>query len=179
MLLCCGEGMDCWNLERMSMAIFFNQHNIDNALKSVKRPGSFDFRSFSVMIGFPGLPVADAKKVFKILDRDSSGFIEEDELPLFLKFFSPHARDLTAAEVKTMMKAFHAKNGKITMDGRHFQECGHAVGELRWCILEKVCLQEGVDPQTSLLRRESTWIYDLGTLAPNGMNEAYNLKCFL
>lgn len=41
---------------------------------------SFDHRKFFQMVGLKKKSPDDVKKVFHILDKDKSGFIEEDEL---------------------------------------------------------------------------------------------------
>ncbi|XP_068107794.1 CD48 antigen-like isoform X2 [Hyperolius riggenbachi] len=42
--------------------------------------------------------------------------------------------------------------------GRHFYESNHMVGDLRWCVLEKVTAGKGMDNETILLQSESRWI---------------------
>ncbi|XP_068100671.1 parvalbumin beta-like [Hyperolius riggenbachi] len=89
----------------MSITDILSQKNIDAALESVKAAGSFDHKSFFQKVGLAGKSAGDAKKVFEILDRDRSGFIEEEELSLFLQNFSSSARALNAAETSAFLKA--------------------------------------------------------------------------
>ncbi|MGH0174152.1 UNVERIFIED_CONTAM: hypothetical protein FKN15_018424 [Acipenser sinensis] len=69
------------------------------------------------MIGLKSKSSDDVKKVFKILDQDASGFIEEDELKHVLKGFDKAGRDLSDTETKTFLKAADKDDdGMIGMD---------------------------------------------------------------
>uniref|UniRef100_A0A8C9STL7 Parvalbumin n=1 Tax=Scleropages formosus TaxID=113540 RepID=A0A8C9STL7_SCLFO len=78
---------------------------------------SFDYKSFFAKVGLTSKSPDDIKKAFAIIDQDKSGFIEEDELKLFLQNFSASARVLTDKETKAFMKAGDTDgDGKIGAD---------------------------------------------------------------
>ncbi|MBN3278695.1 PRV7 protein, partial [Polyodon spathula] len=80
---------------------------------------SFDHKKFFQMIGLKSKSSDDVKKVFKILDQDASGFIEEDELKHVLKGFDKNGRDLSDKETKTFLKAADKDgDGMIGIDGK-------------------------------------------------------------
>lgn len=62
---------------------------------------------------------------------------------------------------------------------RHFFEHNHNVSDIKWQIIEQIEVRAYSDVVMQLLRWESYWINKLGTLAPNGMNENFNLNIFL
>uniref|UniRef100_A0A8P4KNJ2 Parvalbumin n=1 Tax=Dicentrarchus labrax TaxID=13489 RepID=A0A8P4KNJ2_DICLA len=66
---------------------------------------SFKYKDFFAKVGLTAKTPEDIKKAFAIIDQDKSGFIEEDELKLFLQNFSAGARALTDAETKAFLKA--------------------------------------------------------------------------
>lgn len=78
---------------------------------------SFDHKKFFQMVGLKKKSTEDVKRVFHILDKDKSGFIEEEELGSILKGFSADARDLSAKETKTLLAAGDKDgDGKIGVD---------------------------------------------------------------
>ncbi|XP_063788472.1 parvalbumin beta-like [Pseudophryne corroboree] len=101
----------------MSMTDILSGKDIDAALKRVEAPGSFDYKGFFKTVGLIGKYGDQAKKVFEILDRNTDGYIEEDELGLILQNFREKARRLTAEETNTFMKDANTNgDGKISED---------------------------------------------------------------
>ncbi|KAH0616927.1 hypothetical protein JD844_028405 [Phrynosoma platyrhinos] len=79
---------------------------------------SFNHKKFFELVGLKKKSQEDVKKVFHILDKDRSGFIEEDELKFVLKGFTPDGRDLSDKETKAFLAAGDKDgDGKIGVDG--------------------------------------------------------------
>ncbi|XP_076852949.1 parvalbumin beta-like [Brachyhypopomus gauderio] len=101
----------------MAFTGVLNDADITAALDACKADGSFDHKSFFQKVGLTSKSADDVKKAFAIIDQDKSGFIEEDELKLFLQNFKAGARALTDAETKIFMKAGDTDgDGKIGAD---------------------------------------------------------------
>ncbi|NXK92422.1 PRVT protein, partial [Formicarius rufipectus] len=78
---------------------------------------SFDCRTFFATVGLNSKSEDQLFKIFRVLDHSESGFIEEEELSIFLKHFSDSARALTEAEVKAFLEAGdYDGDGKIGLD---------------------------------------------------------------
>ncbi|XP_061830308.1 parvalbumin-2-like [Nerophis lumbriciformis] len=89
----------------MAFAGMLRDQDIAAAVRSCQASGSFNYKTFFAQVGLTALSQENWRKVFTVLDQDRSGFIEEEELRLFLQNFSPGARELTVAETRTMMAA--------------------------------------------------------------------------
>ncbi|KFO36719.1 parvalbumin alpha [Fukomys damarensis] len=101
----------------MSMTDLLNAEDIRKAVGAFTAAESFDHKKFFQMVGLKNKSPEDVKKVFHILDKDKSGFIEEEELGSILKGFAVNARDLSSAETKTLMAAGDKDgDGKIGAD---------------------------------------------------------------
>ncbi|CAH6791126.1 Pvalb [Phodopus roborovskii] len=102
----------------MSMTDLLSAEDIKKAIGAFAAADSFDHKRFFQMVGLKKKSPEDVKKVFHILDKDKSGFIEEEELGSILKGFSSDARDLSAKETKTLMAAGDKDgDGKIGVEG--------------------------------------------------------------
>ncbi|KAJ8363844.1 hypothetical protein SKAU_G00126750 [Synaphobranchus kaupii] len=76
---------------------------IEKAVKDCQAPDSFSYKKFFQLCGLTKKSPQEIKDVFRILDNDGSGFIEEEELKFFLQRFSPGARVLTDKETKSFL----------------------------------------------------------------------------
>ncbi|OCT65682.1 hypothetical protein XELAEV_18041919mg, partial [Xenopus laevis] len=62
----------------------------------------------------------------------------------------------------------------------HFNTVNQNQSQLRWAILEVISPQNrGGNPKKRILQREAYWIKKFVTLHPKGLNDSWNVKCFL
>ncbi|KAJ8384040.1 hypothetical protein AAFF_G00212840 [Aldrovandia affinis] len=102
---------------KMAFAGVLKAADITAALDECKGAGSFNHKKFFAKVGLAGKTPAEIKKAFEIIDQDKSGFVEEDELKLFLQNFSASARALSDAETKAFLTAGDTDgDGKIGID---------------------------------------------------------------
>ncbi|XP_051523710.1 parvalbumin, thymic CPV3-like isoform X3 [Myxocyprinus asiaticus] len=89
----------------MSLTSILSAEAIENAVKDCQAPDSFCYKKFFQLCGLSQKSPQEVKDVFRIIDEDNSGFIEEAELKFFLQRFFPGARTLTEKEIKSLLTA--------------------------------------------------------------------------
>ncbi|KAL6095278.1 uncharacterized protein ACO6RY_16513 [Pungitius sinensis] len=85
----------------MAITDFLAASDITSAIGACEGKDSFSPRAFFKAVGLSKKTPTEIESVFKILDQDKSGFIEQDELQLFLQNFSKGARALARTETRT------------------------------------------------------------------------------
>uniref|UniRef100_A0A8C3DYN4 Parvalbumin n=1 Tax=Corvus moneduloides TaxID=1196302 RepID=A0A8C3DYN4_CORMO len=110
----------------MSLTDILSPSDIAAALRDCQAPDSFSPKKFFQISGMSKKSSSQLKEIFRILDNDQSGFIEEDELKYFLQRFECGARVLTTSETKTFLAAAdHDGDGKIGAEARFQQLLPH------------------------------------------------------
>ncbi|NXK07460.1 PRVB protein, partial [Herpetotheres cachinnans] len=103
----------------MALSGTLTEAEIAAGLQSCQAADSFDHKTFFVKVGLNSKSKDQLTKVFRILNWDRSGFMEEDELKLFLQNLSASAGPLTDAETKAFLAAGDSDgDGKIGVDGK-------------------------------------------------------------
>nr|XP_060632967.1 parvalbumin alpha [Anolis sagrei ordinatus] len=101
----------------MSMTDVLSADDIKKAVGAFAAADSFNHKKFFELVGLKKKSHDDVKKVFHILDKDQSGYIEEDELKFVLKGFTAEGRDLSDKETKAFLNAADKDgDGKIGVD---------------------------------------------------------------
>ncbi|XP_018969360.1 parvalbumin, thymic CPV3-like [Cyprinus carpio] len=101
----------------MSLTSILSADAIENAVKDCQAPDSFCYKKFFQLCGLSQKSPQEVKDVFRIIDDDDSGFIEEAELKFFLQRFFPGARTLTEKEIKSLLTAADDdSDGRIGVD---------------------------------------------------------------
>ncbi|XP_063282571.1 parvalbumin alpha [Pelobates fuscus] len=101
----------------MSMTDVLAAADISKAVGAFEAADSFNHKKFFELCGLKNKSTDDVKKAFHILDQDRSGYIEEDELKMVLKGFTPNGRALSDKETKILLAAGDKDgDGKIGVD---------------------------------------------------------------
>ncbi|KAM9784637.1 parvalbumin beta-like [Syngnathus typhle] len=101
----------------MALHKMLNDTAVAAALDGCKDAGTFEHKKFFQACGLAGKSVDELKAAFAIIDQDKSGYIEEEELRLFLTNFKQGARSLNDAETQAFLKAGDTDaDGKIGVD---------------------------------------------------------------
>ncbi|DAA15149.1 TPA: parvalbumin alpha-like [Bos taurus] len=88
-------------------------------------PDTFEPQKFFQTSGLAKMSASQVKDVFRFIDNDQSGYLDEEELKFFLQKFESGARELTESETKSLMAAAdNDGDGKIGAD--EFQEMVHS-----------------------------------------------------
>ncbi|XP_048407552.1 parvalbumin alpha-like [Stegostoma tigrinum] len=99
-----------------SMTAILEAKDIEKALAECAA-GAFNHKTFFVTSGLTKKSDDDLAAVFNILDQDQSGYIEVNELKLFLQSFSKSARELNDTETNAFLTAGDSDHdGKIGVD---------------------------------------------------------------
>ncbi|KAM6423940.1 parvalbumin beta [Liasis olivaceus] len=101
----------------MAFAGILTDADIAAGLQSCQAADSFSCKSFFAKSGLHCKSKDQLTKVFGVIDRDKSGYIEKDELQKFLQNFDDKARDLTDKETSEFLKAGDTDgDGKIGVE---------------------------------------------------------------
>ncbi|XP_039736193.1 oncomodulin-2 isoform X2 [Pteropus medius] len=113
------------NRWRMSITDVLSADDIAAALQECQDPDTFEPQKFFQTSGLSKMSASQVKDVFRFIDNDQSGYLDEEELKFFLQKFESGARELTESETKSLMAAAdNDGDGKIGAD--EFQEMVHS-----------------------------------------------------
>ncbi|XP_027817576.2 oncomodulin [Ovis aries] len=103
----------------MSITDVLSADDIAAALQECRDPDTFEPQKFFQTSGLAKMSASQVKDVFRFIDNDQSGYLDEDELKFFLQKFESGARELTESETKSLMAAAdNDGDGKIGADGK-------------------------------------------------------------
>nr|XP_019572054.1 PREDICTED: oncomodulin isoform X2 [Rhinolophus sinicus] len=115
----------CVNRWKMSITDVLSADDIAAALQECQDPDTFEPQKFFQTSGLSKMSASQVKDVFRFIDNDQSGYLDEEELKFFLQKFESGARELTESETKSLMAAAdNDGDGKIGAD--EFQEMVHS-----------------------------------------------------
>ncbi|XP_031532680.2 oncomodulin isoform X1 [Vicugna pacos] len=115
----------CVNSWKMSITDILSADDIAAALQECQDPDTFEPQKFFQTSGLAKMSASQVKDVFRFIDNDQSGYLDEEELKFFLQKFESGARELTESETKSLMAAAdNDGDGKIGAD--EFQEMVHS-----------------------------------------------------
>eukprot|EP00079_Xenopus_tropicalis_P036647 XP_017950418.1 PREDICTED: uncharacterized protein LOC108647884 [Xenopus tropicalis] len=77
------------------------------------------------------------------------------------------------------VKSKEIEKKRETLLAKHFFTHGHQVAQVRWQILEKINVKQGQEKKKLLSQRECYWIWLLQSRHPKGLNDEFNMSCFL
>ncbi|XP_077594715.1 parvalbumin beta-like [Stigmatopora nigra] len=101
----------------MAFAGILSDSDITAALAACQAADSFKHKEFFAKVGLAGKSAEVVKQAFAVIDQDKSGYIEEEELKLFLQNFSASARALTDKETQAFLQAGDTDgDGKIGVE---------------------------------------------------------------
>ncbi|XP_061258231.1 oncomodulin [Bos javanicus] len=102
----------------MSITDVLSADDIAAALQECQDPDTFEPQKFFQTSGLAKMSASQVKDVFRFIDNDQSGYLDEEELKFFLQKFESGARELTESETKSLMAAAdNDGDGKIGADG--------------------------------------------------------------
>uniref|UniRef100_A0A8C0KSK0 Parvalbumin n=1 Tax=Canis lupus dingo TaxID=286419 RepID=A0A8C0KSK0_CANLU len=102
----------------MSITDVLSADDIAAALQECQDPDTFEPQKFFQTSGLSKMSASQVKDVFRFIDNDQSGYLDEEELKFFLQKFESGARELTESETKSLMAAAdNDGDGKIGADG--------------------------------------------------------------
>ncbi|XP_004617383.1 putative oncomodulin-2 [Sorex araneus] len=109
----------------MSITDLLSADDIAAALQECQDPDTFEPQKFFQTSGLSKMSASEVKDVFRFIDNDQSGYLDEEELKFFLQKFESSARELTETETKSLLAAADSDgDGKIGAE--EFQEMVHA-----------------------------------------------------
>uniref|UniRef100_A0A4X2LW41 Parvalbumin n=1 Tax=Vombatus ursinus TaxID=29139 RepID=A0A4X2LW41_VOMUR len=102
----------------MSITDVLSAADIAAALEECQDPDSFNHKKFFETSGLSKMSASQVKDIFRFIDNDQSGYLDEEELKFFLQKFESGARVLTSSETKSLLEAAdNDGDGKIGADG--------------------------------------------------------------